>query len=280
MTRLLHLHTPEQCHQFRAQCAHQTLALVPTMGALHEGHMTLIDSALAVADQVIVSIFVNPTQFGPHEDFDTYPRTLGQDITQLEQRGVHAIFTPTVETLYPGALDDQTQVLPRKMRTYLCGHSRPHFFQGVSTVVLKLLNCCQPDQIFFGEKDYQQLAMIRQLIQDFFIPTVVHSVPTVRMDNGLALSSRNQYLSETALMIAPQLFKTLSTMATALQQHTSPESLIKTHTHQLQTLGFEVDYLSVCDPITLTHITSTAPHGIILVAAWLEGTRLIDNLMY
>lgn len=278
---LKRLTTAKECHTWcLAQKQNgQTLALVPTMGALHAGHLALVKNALQKADRVIVSIFVNPTQFAPTEDFDTYPRDLELDLKHLTALGAHAVFCPETSELYSDSLNDQTLVMPRTVRQILCGQSRPHFFQGVATIVLKLLNCCQPDIAVFGEKDYQQLVVIRQMSQDLLIPCHIESVPTVRTQTGLALSSRNQYLSPSQQNLAPELFKALKTIEQGLCTGKPITSLCqKIHQHLTQ-LGFKLDYLAIRHPDTLAELQPGDTTAIILVAAWLGQTRLIDNLI-
>jgi pantoate--beta-alanine ligase len=278
---LKYLTTVKECHAWCLAQKHigQTLALVPTMGALHAGHLALVTHALQQADRVIVSIFVNPTQFAPTEDFDAYPRNLELDLKHLTALGVHAVFCPKTTELYSDSLNDQTLVMPRIIRQILCGQSRPHFFQGVATIVLKLLSCCQPDIAVFGEKDYQQLIVIRQMIQDLLIPCHIHSVPTVRTQTGLALSSRNQYLSPSQQNLAPELFKALKNIEQGLCAGNPITCLCQNMHAHLTQLGFKLDYLTILNPETLAKLQPGDTTAIILVAAWLGQTRLIDNLI-
>ena len=230
----------------------QTIALVPTMGNLHDGHLKLVDIAKQHADIVVVSIFVNPTQFGVGEDLDSYPRTLEADTKKLNDAGVDFIFAPSVAEMYP-VMPPPTQVLAGEVSTLLCGQSRPTHFDGVGLVVSKLFNIVQPDIAIFGQKDYQQLAIIRQLVRDLSYPIEIIGVPIVRANDGLALSSRNQYLTDAERAIAPTLNQELNRLADnirSLQHFDAPtlnelQTLIQKTEEQLNDAGFEVDYLEV-----------------------------------
>lgn len=257
----------------------KTLALVPTMGALHEGHLTLVETARKQADVVIVSIFVNPTQFAPHEDYAAYPRTLDADVGKLAQVGVQAVYAPDATEMY--APDFSTKVLVSGVSEGLCGASRPIFFAGVATVVTKLLLQVLPDVALFGEKDYQQLQVITRLVEDLNIPVRIAGVPTVRNEDGLALSSRNAYLDEAQYKTAICLNKVLFAMAEKIKKGGEAFSSVRTWgTVELEKAGFEkVDYLEIMDAKTLTHPVEEKAGGLrILVAAWIGKARLIDNV--
>ncbi len=258
--------------------AQKTLALVPTMGNLHAGHLSLVETAKTLADQVMVSIFVNPLQFGPNEDFDAYPRTLDADLARLAEVGCDLVFAPSASTLYPEGQNHQTRVLVPQVSEGLCGSKRPGHFEGVATVVSKLFNLTQPQVACFGEKDYQQLSVIRKLTQDLNFPIQIVGVPTCRDADGLALSSRNQYLSSKERSIAPGLFATLQQTAAALttgnRQFHHLEEDARAH---LAELGFAPDYYEI-RALDLTAPKVDASAWVILAAAFLGKTRLIDNL--
>ena len=254
-----------------------TVSLVPTMGALHEGHMALVRAARALGGRTVVSLFVNPAQFAPNEDFDLYPRNTDDDLAKLAEAGVDAVFMPTAETVYPPGF--ATTVHVDGVTAGLESAARPHFFDGVATVVAKLLLQCLPDVALFGEKDYQQLATVRRLVADLDIPCRIEAVPTVRDGDGLALSSRNVYLSAEERRIAPRLFEVLSWMAAALAQGATSADAIANGTAALTAAGFaRIDYLAVCDAETLAPVERIAAPARVLAAAWLGETRLIDNV--
>ena len=257
----------------------KTVALVPTMGALHEGHLSLIDFAKEHADLVVCSIYVNPAQFAPGEDLDGYPRTLVDDIRALEGKLTDFVFTPTDNEMYPDGFS--TKVTVSGVTSQLCGKSRPDHFDGVATVVTKLLMMVQPDYAIFGEKDYQQLLVIRRFVRDSNIPVEILGAPIIRADDGLALSSRNQYLSTEERLIAPLLHQTLSQLSEELRDI---EGLLKERLlqaiNELTKAGFDMDYLEVRDaqslaPIAELYEDQTAR---LFVAAKLGTTRLIDNI--
>lgn len=259
----------------------QKLAFVPTMGNLHDGHLSLIKRAQQEADTVIVSIFVNPLQFGPTEDLDKYPRTLEADKQKLIQAGVDFLFTPTVDEIYPQGMAQQTQVCVPFITQNHCGSSRPGHFDGVSTVVSKLLNIVQPDVAVFGEKDFQQLAVIRKMVDDLCIPVEIIGSPTGRAADGLALSSRNQYLSAQERLIAPLLYQTLLASQKAMQgADTSTDQIVLNATETLENAGFRVDYINICDAQSLATITPETQQIVILAAAFLGQPRLIDNVSF
>ena len=254
-----------------------TVSLVPTMGALHEGHMALVRAARALGGRTVVSLFVNPAQFAPNEDFDLYPRNTDDDLAKLAEAGVEAVFMPTAETVYPPGF--ATTVHVDGVTAGLESAARPHFFDGVATVVAKLLLQCLPDVALFGEKDYQQLATVRRLVADLDIPCRIEAVPTVRDGDGLALSSRNVYLSAEERRIAPRLFEVLSWMAAALAQGATSADATANGTAALTAAGFtRIDYLAVCDAETLAPVERIAAPARVLAAAWLGETRLIDNV--
>ncbi|MCO7230559.1 pantoate--beta-alanine ligase [Halomonas sp. CnH100-B] len=255
----------------------QRIALVPTMGNLHAGHLALIATARQHADVVVSSLFVNPMQFGPGEDLDAYPRTFDADQRQLTDAGCDLLFAPTVSALYPNGLDAQTRVHVPEVGDGLCGGSRPGHFDGVSTVVSMLFNLVQPDVACFGEKDYQQLAVIRKLVADLHMPIEIIGVPIVRADDGLALSSRNGYLSAQERATAPMLYKTLCELRDALAQGESAEQVLHRGKTALYDAGFTPDYLELRDA-TLGPVTDTTRHAVLLAAAKLGPARLIDNL--
>ncbi|WP_215396572.1 pantoate--beta-alanine ligase [Rheinheimera oceanensis] len=257
----------------------ERIAFVPTMGNLHNGHLKLVDVAKSHADRVIVSIFVNPMQFGKNEDLDSYPRTLEADCAGLTTHGTDAVFTPTPDIMYPRGLDVQTFVEVPMLGDLHCGASRAGHFRGVSTIVCKLFNLVQPDIACFGQKDYQQLAIIRQMVTDLSLPIEIIGVPTERAENGLALSSRNGYLTPEQLATAPQLYQVLQQLrAQILAGNHDYRSLELQTKQQLSAAGFTPDYIDISDQTDLTLATTAEQAKVILAAAWLGSTRLIDNL--
>lgn len=255
----------------------QRIALVPTMGNLHAGHLALVETARRHADVVAATIFVNPLQFGPSEDLDAYPRTLADDQEKLAQAGCDLLFTPDTAMLYPRGLDDQTRVCVPAVSEGLCGGARPGHFDGVSTVVSILFNLVQPDTACFGEKDYQQLAVIRKLVEDLHFPIEIIGVPIVRADDGLALSSRNGYLDPDQRATAPSLYRTLCELRDVLEAGKPIATSLETGLARLRDSGFEPDYLELRDA-DLTAVTATTRDAVLLAAARLGPTRLIDNL--
>ncbi|HID8414734.1 TPA: pantoate--beta-alanine ligase [Serratia marcescens] len=254
------------------------IALVPTMGNLHDGHMTLVDEARARADVVVVSIFVNPMQFDRPDDLARYPRTLQEDSEKLTRRGVDLVFAPAPAAVYPQGLDQQTYVDVPGISSILEGASRPGHFRGVSTIVSKLFNLVQPDLACFGEKDYQQLALIRKMVADMGYDIDIVGVPTVRAKDGLALSSRNGYLTAEERKIAPQLSKIMNTLAQQLangERHV--EELLEQTAEQLRAAGFTPDELFIRDADSLQPLTVDSQRAVVLMAAWLGKARLIDN---
>lgn len=260
------------------RAADARIALVPTMGALHAGHVALISSARRRAKRIVVSIFVNPAQFAADEDLATYPRTWDADLELLRKLGADAVWTPTVERMYPAGF--ATRVLPAGAATVgLEDRFRPHFFTGVATVVAKLLIQCAPDFAMFGEKDYQQLRVVEQITRDLDVPTRIIAVPTVRQKDGLALSSRNLYLSTSERERAPLLHRVLKECARKIAKGAQLESVLGEAAAAIQNGGFALDYLEARHAKTLQPITSHAQGPIrLLVAARLGKTRLIDNV--
>lgn len=253
------------------------VALVPTMGALHEGHMTLVRRALQLADRVVASVFVNPTQFGPNEDFAAYPRQEAQDAALLQKNGASALYAPTVSEMYPDGAS--TTVTVAGVSEGLCGAFRPVHFAGVATVVSKLLLQAMPDVALFGEKDYQQLQVIRRMVRDLDIPVVIEGVPTVRESDGLARSSRNAYLSAEERAIAPAIHRTLSVMAEALKKGADSAAQEAWGKAELLKAGFaSIDYLEVRAAEGLAPLARLTVPARILVAARLGKARLIDNI--
>ncbi len=260
--------------QWRQQ--QQQIALVPTMGNLHTGHLALVKEAKKYADKVVVSIFVNPLQFGENEDLAAYPRTLDTDKQKLEAEAVDILFFPPVQEMYaqsplltihfPG-LDDK-----------LCGQSRPGHFSGVAIIVAKLFHIVQPDIAIFGEKDYQQLLIIKQMVMDLDMSVMIYSVPIIREDDGLAMSSRNRYLSPSQRQQAPQLQHTLLQIQTALSEQAKNFPLLHQQASKmLQQQGWKLDYLALYDAKNLAQINAKTCEYILLIAAYLGTTRLIDN---
>ena len=264
----------------------QRIALVPTMGNLHAGHLELVKIAKQHADIVVVSIFVNPTQFGAGEDFDSYPRTLDEDVAKLATVDADYVFAPSIEEMYP-VLPPPTSILAGTITTQLCGQSRPGHFDGVGIVVSKLFNIVQPDIAVFGQKDYQQLAIIKQLVRDLSYPIEIIGAPIVRAADGLALSSRNQYLSATEREVAPVIHQALQYLAKQLERGEQSQQAVQSllaETHQRITdAGFIIDYLDIktdtLESLTNDTVTFNAENKnlMILVAAWLGRARLLDN---
>jgi len=258
--------------------AGERIALVPTMGALHRGHMALVREAHRRAKRVVVSIFVNPTQFAPHEDFASYPRSFPTDIKALREAKVDLIWSPPVEVMYPEGF--ATRIAPEgAAKAGLEDNFRPHFFGGVATVVAKLFTQVSPDFALFGQKDYQQLRVVTQLAKDLDLPLKVIGVPTVREADGLPLSSRNVYLSTTERAVAPMLHRVLKGCAARIKSGEKIERVINVGRIEIDLAGFTLDYLEARHSITLAPIASPTEGPIrLLVAARLGKTRLIDNI--
>ncbi len=256
----------------------ERIALAPTMGNLHPGHIALVEQAQTLADRTVASIFVNPMQFGPKEDFNTYPRTLDADSHQLEAIGLDLLFAPTGAEVYPHGLEGMTQVEVPELSQLLCGAFRPGFFRGVATVVAKLFNMAQPDVAVFGEKDWQQLVVIRRMVADLDMPVEIVGTPTVREADGLAMSSRNNYLSPDERATAPLLHRTLSAAADRLRAVESDYSAIESAAvANLEKANFRPDYFQIRRAEDLLAPREDDARLVILVAAWLGKARLIDN---
>ena len=256
-----------------------TVAFVPTMGNLHHGHFSLVEKAKQLADKVVVSIFVNPMQFGKNEDLDKYPRTLQADQQGLIEHGVDLLFTPTVDTIYPKGLEAQTYIDVPGVSEGLCGASRPGHFRGVATIVNKLFNLVQPDIACFGEKDFQQLQVIRTMVTDLSMAIDIVGVPTMREASGLAMSSRNGYLSDAEKTTASVIFAAMNKVKDALEQGNKDFAALISDAEQLLVdKGFTPDYFAICAKETLAPASQDDTELVILVAAFLDKVRLIDNL--
>jgi pantoate--beta-alanine ligase len=254
-----------------------SVALVPTMGALHRGHVTLMERAHAIADRVVATIFVNPTQFAPGEDFAAYPRAEARDVAMLKAAGVHVLFAPDAAVMYPPGF--ATSVRVRELTEVLCGPLRPGHFDGVATVVTKLLNQATPDLALFGEKDYQQLAVIKRAVADLDLAVEIIGVPTVRDVDGLALSSRNAYLSAEERAQAPAMFRAIATAARSIAQGDDPRRAEALARAAILAAGFRaVDYVEARHGETLARLSSRGEPGRVFAAAHLGRARLIDNV--
>ncbi|MHA6307051.1 pantoate--beta-alanine ligase [Hafnia paralvei] len=255
------------------------IALVPTMGNLHQGHLTLVEEAKARADVVVVSVFVNPMQFDRPDDLARYPRTLQEDCEKLTRLGVDLVFAPSEKEVYSKGLEQQTYVDVPSLSTMLEGASRPGHFRGVSTIVSKLFNLIQPDIACFGEKDFQQLALIRKMVSDLNFDIDIVGVPIVRGPDGLALSSRNGYLTADERRLAPRLYNIMSHLATQLENgERNIDELLEQATSRLREAGLQPDELFVRDADTLLDVNVDTKTAVILVSAWLGKARLIDNM--
>lgn len=290
--KLTRIESIEGCRAFKKEFVLNTIAFVPTMGALHEGHFSLIRHAKTLADKVVVSIFVNPTQFGPNEDFNRYPRTLEEDLRACDDLGVDAVFNPSVEEMYPDGQSVLTSVVPpAHLLNQLCALGRPGHFEAVASVVSKLFNIVQPDVAIFGEKDAQQLAVIRQMVCDLNMPVQIVGSPTARNEEGLALSSRNKYLAtDDDKQLALCLNKILNIIVSQTQQSLNSterpmfstlfdEALLQV----LEPLGtlrdkLQLEYLSAVDRQTFQPLAQVSANAKILIAAKLGKVRLIDNM--
>ena len=269
------LRTPAELRAWRD--AQGAAAFVPTMGNLHAGHLRLVEEAQRRAPAVVASIFVNPLQFGPGEDYERYPRTWESDCTKLADIGCDAVFAPAAADMYPRA--QTCFVAPPPLAEELCGAHRPGHFRGVLTVVLKLFNLVRPQAALFGKKDYQQLALVRDMAAQFALPITIVGVDTVRADDGMALSSRNGYLGAAERAEAPRLYRTLEAAAERLRagERDFPR-LEKDAAQTLTDAGWKVDYVAVREAGTLATARAEGGEFVVLAAAWLGGTRLIDNL--
>lgn len=263
-----------------------SIALVPTMGNLHSGHLSLVKKAKQCADRVLVSIFVNPLQFGINEDFASYPRSLESDIDQLNELGVDFVFSPQTSLMYPETDQCNTRVSVQGLSAELCGVTRPHFFDGVMTVLTKLFNLAQPDVVIFGEKDYQQLIIVQRMVRDLNFPIEIIGMPIIREEDGLAMSSRNQYLTPKERALASQLNITLCSLKkNILNNLEQADKLINDTTQQLNQSGFKVDYLELRDASDLSRIDAHDLKTknrtfILLTATYLGRARLLDNIKF
>jgi pantoate--beta-alanine ligase len=256
----------------------ESIAFVPTMGNLHAGHLDLVSCARALATRTVVSIFVNPLQFGPQEDYASYPRTLERDRVQLRTAGADVLFAPAVQTIYPQHPPTIARVQVPGLSEILCGAFRPGHFEGVATVVAKLFNLVQPDIALFGKKDYQQWRLIERMVRDLAMPVAIVGVTTVREADGLAMSSRNQYLSPHERQLAPALYVSLTGIREAIMQGNRNFAALETGAvQQLEGLGFKPQYVEVRTP-ALDKPQATERELVVLAAAYLGKTRLIDNL--
>lgn len=256
--------------------AGKSVGFVPTMGALHEGHLSLVRASKRDNDITVVSIFVNPAQFGPTEDYGSYPRSLKMDLSALKLFSVDAVFIPDVSDIYPE--DFQTTVNVGKLSQPMCGKSRPVFFGGVARVVLKLFNLVMPTRAYFGLKDYQQFLIIKQLIKDLNLPVIIVPRAIIREKDGLALSSRNAYLSKEERKIAPRVYAALELGKEAAKSGKNPKQVQRIIEDHLKK-NFVIDYVTVADPLTLASLKTFRGKALLAVAVWLGKTRLIDNLL-
>ena len=277
------VHTIEELREERKNWGSLTVGLVPTMGALHEGHLSLIKKAKETCDKVVVSIFVNPIQFGPSEDFDKYPRTLEKDMELCNSVGVDIVFAPTPDTMYGKgnrlSNDTLTYVCPPFFYVdKLCGKTRTGHFDGVCTVVLKLFNIVQPNFAFFGQKDAQQAVIIRKMVKDLNVPVQIIQCPIVREDSGLALSSRNKYLSEEGKKDALALSKILNNIKACYKRGITDISALKETAYAYLTDKHELEYLEILDKNTLEEQEKADNNSIVLIACRVDNVRLIDNL--
>lgn len=254
------------------------IAFVPTMGNLHQGHISLVTKALEHADKVVASIFVNPMQFGANEDIDSYPRTMTLDQQKLSEAGCDLLFTPTADIIYPKGLDKQTYIEVPNVSEGYCGESRPGHFRGVATVVCKLFNLVQPDVACFGLKDYQQVQVIETMVEDLSLPIDIIPVETIREPSGLAMSSRNNYLTEAEKAIAPALSKNIRWLAEQIKQDNDFIGLAKKAANSIDEAGLRTDYIHICHARTLQPASEDDNELVILAAAHCGKARLIDNL--
>lgn len=280
--KIVHTIADSQNSTIQAKQAQKKIAFVPTMGNLHEGHLALVREARKNADFVVASIFVNPIQFVAGDDFHKYPRTFSDDCNQLTQLGVDLLFAPNIEEMYPKGLDMQTRVTVPAISDIHCGACRPGHFTGVATVVSKLFNIVQPNVALFGEKDYQQLCVIRQMVQDLFLPIEIIPIPTVRESDGLAMSSRNGYLSQEERKQAAQVYEVLVKMKDAVcSGYADYAALEQEGTLFLREAGLTPQYLSICRRSDLQNADPAKDNElVVLIAAFAGATRLIDNVIF
>ncbi len=273
-----HIHTLRQALA-EARRAGQRIGLVATMGNLHDAHIALVRQAQASCDCVVASIFVNRLQFGLNEDWEKYPRTLAEDTARLEKANCDFLFCPEETEMYPNGMDGQTRVVVPTMTDILCGASRPGHFEGVTTVVSKLFNIVQPDEAVFGIKDFQQLAVIRRMVEDLCLPVEISASPIVRADDGLALSSRNRYLEDDERPRANQLYRSLCWVEEQIRAgRRDYRALERDAGEQIRAAGFKVDYVSICHSRTLMPAAHDDRAITILGAIYTRGARLIDNI--
>ncbi len=276
------VHTREELGEQIAEWRHndEHVALVPTMGSLHNGHLSLVELAKEHAERVVVSIFVNPTQFGEGEDYDKYPRTLEMDKRRLKATGTDLIFAPDVKTVYPFGTENATVVSVPGLTENFCGASRPGHFDGVTSVVARFFAIVQPDVAVFGQKDYQQQLVIRYMAEDMSLPISIITAETVREDDGLAMSSRNAYLSDEERSVAPALYRTLGKIGEELQSgRRNFEELESQASEELTNAGFNVDYFAIRRAQNLEVPDRDCDELVILTAAELGAARLIDNIV-
>ena len=273
------VHTKKALRTLLRSLPTRSIGLVPTMGNLHSGHLVLVDRCVRECVFTVATIFVNPLQFGPSEDFGSYPRTLDSDADQLRLHQVDVLFAPTTEEIYPEGRDSHTNITIPELSNILCGEARPGHFDGVATVVAKLFNLTQPNRAYFGEKDWQQLTLIKTMARQLDMPVDVVGVPTQRDDDGLALSSRNQYLTPSERTIAPLLHRTLRDIKHAIDSGARDyDSLERTGVLALSKAGFEPDYVAIRDAVTLKRAADDTRLLRVLGAASLGRARLIDNV--
>ena len=278
--KILETATDMQARSAAWQRAGERIGLVPTMGNLHAGHLSLVEQARARTDRVVVSIFVNPLQFGPNEDFERYPRTFEADVEKLAALGVDAVFHPAVEVMYPRWPQPTVVRADPDLAARWEGTARPGHFDGVATVVLKLFHLVRPDLAVFGQKDFQQWRILSRMVEDLNVPVEMVRAPIAREADGLAMSSRNQYLDERQRAIAPALYATLRRTAEALLAGTPVADALEAGATGLREAGFDaVDYLALCDAETLAPLDAVCPDAVLLAAARLGTTRLLDNLL-
>lgn len=277
MTQIFHEIAELREHLAAHRLAGRRIGFVPTMGNLHEGHMDLMRASKDQCDITVASIFVNPMQFGPNEDFDAYPRTLDEDLAKLDAQGVDYLFAPTVREMYPDGVNTQIEV--PSLGNILDGASRPGHFTGVATVVAKLFNIVQSDIAFFGRKDYQQLAVIKRMVSDLLLPIQIQGVPTGRAEDGLALSSRNGYLTQTERQIAPIIYQTLQWAGQQIESgYLDYGQIERDAAERIQQAGLRVDYFEIRCAENLTAPGHSQKELVLLAAAYLGRARLIDNL--
>lgn len=269
----------QEFKEYRKSLMSETIAFVPTMGALHDGHLELVKQAKKYANYVIVSIYVNPTQFGINEDLDKYPRTLESDLEKLNALNVNAVFTPSNTDIYPNGVDESTLVIVPTLSEKWCGLSRPQFFKGITKVVLRLFNIVQPTIALFGEKDFQQLQIIKRMVTDLFLDIRIVGIPIIREKNGLAMSSRNQYLTTEQKDEASTIFKSLHAAKNAFDTGTTDSNILKNAIRaHIEKTSIIIDYLAIIDPLTLEEVNIASTDCRIILAGTLSATRLIDNI--